>query len=324
MTPSDDEPRDQKPPKVSYPTKPEAIKKRRQHHVWQRYLKAWSDTGQLWCLMDGRIFQTGTTMIAVEKYFYKIGKLTIADIALIRFLLIDIQGLHPLTRENHENFLKLVTVPTLFEGEAAGLDDIIDTFRTNALEDYHAGIEASFLPLLESALNGDIGFYLNEQSCITLLHFLASQHMRTKGVKVRTIEVLERKDGLDVSRIWGIMSHMFATNIGMSMFLERKKRQLVLVQNMTDRVFITGDQPVVNLHGGGEKSPATLSWYYQISPRLAVLLPEINEEPAVSTASLTSAQVDDLNARIVAESHRQVFAESRASLEPYAKTRSSA
>ena len=122
--------------------------------------------------------------------------------------------------------------------------------------------EQSFLPLLESALRKDIGFYADQESCITLLHFLATQHMRTKGIKVRTIEILKRKSNLDASRIWDILSHMAATNTGMSVFLERERRKLVLVENTTDLPFITGDQPLVNLHGSdGEKSPATLSWY---------------------------------------------------------------
>jgi hypothetical protein len=61
------------------------VKKRRQHHVWQRYLKAWASDGQIHCTMDGRIFPTGTTAVAVQHDFYKIGKLTPADVALIRF-----------------------------------------------------------------------------------------------------------------------------------------------------------------------------------------------------------------------------------------------
>jgi len=306
---------------MTLPSRPDEAKKRRQHHVWQKYLKSWSTEGQLYCLMDGRIFPTGTTNLAVERCFYKIGELTAADIALIKFLLIDVKGLHPLTKKNHDNFLKLVTAPAFFEGSATELDEFIDVFRTNALEDYHMGIEASFLPLLKHALNKDISFYSNEKSCITLFHYLASQHMRTKGIKVKTIEVLNRKCGLDVSRVWPIMSHMFATNIGMGVYLERKSRRLVLLENTTDLAFITGDQPVINLHSDGKKPPATLSWYYPISPFLALLLPEVNEDPAISTESLTSAQVSHLNARIVAASHRQVFAQSRSELEPYTETR---
>jgi Protein of unknown function (DUF4238) len=113
------------------------------------------------------------------------------------------------------------------------------------------------------------------------------------------------------------MSHMFAVNIGMGVFLERRTRKLVLVENATGLEFITGHQPLINLHGDGEKPPATLSWYYPISPRLALFLTEVDEEPAFTTASLTSAQVSDLNARLVAASHSQVFARSRESLEPY-------
>jgi hypothetical protein len=52
-------------------------------------------------------------------------------------------------------------------------------------------IEAAFLPLLERALKKDISFYSDEKSRITLLHFLASQHMRTKGIKEKTIEILK-------------------------------------------------------------------------------------------------------------------------------------
>jgi hypothetical protein len=83
--------------------------------------------------------------------------------------------------------------------------------------------------------------------------------MRTKGIKEKTIEILKRKSNLDVSRIWDIMSHMSATNIGMSLYLEKERRQLVLVENTTELAFITSDQPIINLDGDGERPPETLS-----------------------------------------------------------------
>lgn len=287
-------------------------KKRRQHHVWQHYLKSWADSGQIYCGRDGRIFPTGTTAVAVERDFYKLHKLNSDDIRLIKSLVID--PANPLAKKNHEDFLALLTAPTLFEGRSPEIDTIIDIYRTNALENYHAGIEASFLPLLDRLLEKDVSFYSTEEGCITFLHFICTQHMRTKGIKVRTIELIKEKNGHDLSRIWDIMSHMLSVNIGGSIFLEREKRKPLLIENRTDVTFITGDQPVINLHGNGSRPPTSLSFYYPLAPRLALILSEVDEVPMFSTDSLTPMQVLALNKKVVEASYSQVFGHSEASI----------
>jgi hypothetical protein len=186
---------------------PDEEKKRRQHHVWQRYLKSWTVGGQIYCRREGRIFQTGTTAVAVERDFYKLHKLNSGDINLIKWLVID--PANPLAKKNHGEFLALLTAPTLFEGRSPEIDAMIDLYRTNALENYHTGIEESFLPLLDRLLEKDVSFYSTDEGCI-FLHFICTQHMRTKGIKVGTIELIRQKNGQDLSRIWDIMSHMFS------------------------------------------------------------------------------------------------------------------
>lgn len=52
-----------------------------------------------------------------------------------------------------------------------------------------------------------------------------------------------------LSRVWNIIIHMFATNVGSSLYLERKRRALIIVNNRTDIPFVTGDQPAINLKG---------------------------------------------------------------------------
>lgn len=293
---------------------PDEEKKRRQHHVWQHYLRSWAVGGQLFCLRAGRIFPTGTTAVAVERDFYKLQKLTADDFALIKLLVIDATK-HPLTKRNHEEFLATLTAPSLFEGRSPELDAIIDTYRTNVLENYHAGIESAFLPLLDRLLQKDATFYEGTDDCINFLHFLCTQHMRTKAIKTRTVAVLKEKSGIDVSRICDVMSHMFAVNAGLSLFLERKQRKLMLIENSTGEPFITGDQPVVNLHGtGGQSPPTELSLYYPLAPHLALILHEVDEEPTFSTEALTREQVLALNEKIVDASHSQVFGNSRESL----------
>jgi hypothetical protein len=155
-----------------------------------------------------------------------------------------------------------------------------------------------------------VSFYSTEEGCITFLHFICTQLMRTKGIKARTIEIVKQKNGHDLTRIWDIMSHMFSVNIGASLFLERKKRKLAIIENSTDVPFITGDQPVINLRGNRMQPVTTFSLYYPLAPRLALILSEVDEDPALSTDSLTPTQVLTLNAKIFEACHSQVFGSS--------------
>jgi hypothetical protein len=297
------------------------MKKRRQHHVWQRYLKPWATGDQIHCLRGGVIFATNTTNVAVERDFYKLHRRTTADISLIQTLIIA--PAHHLAKRHHEHLLMQFTLPALFVeqnreqlGNIEQIDNLLDECQTNALEDYHAGIENSFLPILDDILKGDLSFYSDDDRCIGFLHFICTQHMRTKGVKERSVERVKQRDGQDLSRIWNIAVHMFAFNIGMSLFVERKKRKLALVQNRTDVPFITGDQPIVNLHGDGVRPPDELCFYYPVSPNLALILTEVDKEPAFSTDSLNLAQVAAMNAKMLKACHSQVFGQTEASLAP--------
>jgi hypothetical protein len=167
--------------------------KRRHHTVWQRYLKSWTVSGAIWCLQGGRLFQTGTPAIAVEKDFYKLKNLTREDIALINMLF---DKAHPLSKQHHANLLNDLTRPfqmaEQFRGYptlAAEFDKALHEYSSDVLENYHAGIELSFLPSLDGALNGDVGFYADPERCIPFLHYLCTQFMRTKGIKERVTDL---------------------------------------------------------------------------------------------------------------------------------------
>jgi hypothetical protein len=186
-------------------------------------------------------------------------------------------------------------------------------YATNVLEDYHASIEASFIPSLESALGGDISFYKDER-CIPFLNYLCTQYMRTKGIKDRTIELCNADGSADLSRLWNVLIHMFATNIGADLFRDRRRRKLILVHNRTDVPYITGDQPAINLKGARPHPPENLSIYYPISPQLALLLADVDEEPLFGIEGLTAAQASMLNEKLFEASYKQVFAQSEGSL----------
>jgi len=295
------------------------MKKRRQHHVWQRYLKSWAVNNQLYCLSDNHIFCTNTSNVAVERDFYKLYKVNSEDLNFIKMLAVEQSN--QFTKKAHEEFLTLVTEPMRFvennieklhyDGDA---DELTDAYRTNVLEDYLSGIEDSFLPLLDLILNQNIGFYSNDESCVVFLQFICTNYMRTKGFKDTFTKEMKKKTKLNVETIWSILIHLLASNVGLHLYAERKKRKLVLVNNCTDVTFITGDQPIINLHAVKSQIPSRLAFYYPISPRLALILGEQDEEPPYSTERITSAQVSELNAKILEACHSQVFGQSEDSL----------
>jgi hypothetical protein len=301
------------------------MKKRRQHHVWQHYLKSWSVNGRVWVLREGKtIFNTDTVNVAVERDFYKVHKLTSRDLDLLRVILSGPK--HPAAKKTDEQFLALLMAPAHFVEQnrhrfknLEKIDVFLDVHMTNFLENYHAGLEANFVKLLARIKRADLSFLSSEPDSILFFYFVSMQYMRTKGIREKSIERVQAQNGHDLSRIWGILSIVFARAIGVSLFVERKQRNLALIKNRTDVPFITGDQPVINLHGQSPEPTQTVSLYYPITPRLAVLLTEVDEQPAFSTEYLTSQHASEFNERIFHASHSQVFSESEASLRPFLK-----
>lgn len=44
-----------------------------------------------------------------------------------------------------------------------------------------------------------------------------------------------------------LLAHMVALNVGLSLNAERKRHRIILLDNATDLLFITADQPVINI-----------------------------------------------------------------------------
>lgn len=57
---------------------------KKQHYVWEFYLKAWSFEGnKVWCRRNDKIFNTSTENVAQERRFYEITPLTEDEIGFI-------------------------------------------------------------------------------------------------------------------------------------------------------------------------------------------------------------------------------------------------
>ncbi len=246
----------------------------------------------------------------MEKDFYKLNNLNSEDIAFIKMLF---DNGHPLAKRNHASLLNMLMAPFQLADQVKHLRDrtklnqLLNDYSSNILEDYHAKIEKSFIPLFEGALNGDISFY-NDERCIPFLQYLCTQYMRTKGTKDRSIELCRADKSGDLSRAWNVIIHTFATNIGASLYLQRRRRKLILVRNDTEVPFITGDQPAINLKANRPHPPENLSIYYPISPKLALILGDVDEDPLFPGEGLAIEEASTLNKKLFEASYKQVFA----------------
>lgn len=137
------------------PNKP-MLRKRRHHHVWKKYLKAWEMDGKVLCQADGAQFATNSVNVAVDRDFYALGVWTPGDSQYARLLIEGIQS--EASRASALRFLRQMELPPKFEGLSAEIDEDISIFRSNAIEDQHAAIEWAFEPLLERMLRGDVSF----------------------------------------------------------------------------------------------------------------------------------------------------------------------
>jgi hypothetical protein len=299
--------------------------KRQNHHVWRHYLKPWTTNGVIWCLQHGHIFSCGTTRIAVEKDFYRLHKLTREDIALLETLF---DAGHPLSKRSQVQLLNRLMLPFQIAEQAkdpverALINQLVDYHACEALEQYHTYIEAAFIPSLENALSGDISFYNDDDRCISFLNYLCTQYWRTKGIKERAIASCDADKSADLSRVWNVLVLKFATDVYVDLYLERKRRKLILVHNRTEVPFITGDQPAINLKGARPQPAEHLSIFYPISPQLALLLADVDEEPLFPAEGLTAAQASILNAKLFEASYKQVFAQSEEALRHFITNKS--
>ncbi len=200
------------------------MKKRKQHHVWKAYLRAWATNEKLWVLQDGRIRTADIADVAVQRDFYKLNALTPADAEFIRKYWIE--PLHPSSRRVNENYLSMFSAwatmrENLSDAQAVANPAYVQFLEeqiVNAEEEFHSEMENRAAPLVQTARGGDISFYGKDDHAISFIHFLCVQHFRTSGMKRRVVERFKANLDIDISRCWNIMSQYWPPAPGAAYF----------------------------------------------------------------------------------------------------------
>lgn len=119
-------------------------------------------------------------------------------------------------------------------------------------------------------------------------------------------------------KIWGAIRQILATNITWELYSKRGQYHLVLLENKTSVLFITGDQPVINTFAFTSENVneiKDLEFYYPLSPYIAILITNRSKYLNVKFVTLTDIEVATYNNFIIKSSFEQIYSLSKEDLE---------
>lgn len=298
-----------------------SVGKKLHHYVPRFYLKAWAEDDLVYCLREGEILRTNVRNVAAENYFYRLRELSPRDVTFIREIAIDDSPER--LKHFHENLVGAFSLPhvTRRRLKASGnatpkLLAEVNTVIREMNENLHTSIEEEFKPYLDAMIAGDLSFYSDPAAVAIFFRGIAAQYLRTN--QIERARVTLGPDKLEAfQRIVNVLVHIFAINLGFNLYADRERFRLVLLENATNVLFITADQPVINIAAKPEetKPPDKFELYYPLSPNKAMLLVERLSNHLPHGPSVTAMSAHLYNLHMGAHSYQQIFASSPQELE---------
>lgn len=295
-----------------------------QHYVWAHYLEAWVDP-EFFCFRQSerKLFRTQPKVIANERNFYQTYRLSSGDFRYLEALV----GKATLetTRKSNREFIRMFQLSfelremlssmALPPGTRREIELKLEEAERTMGEQYHNAIENDAAVHLDELRRGICSFYDDDIACSKFLYFVANQYFRTPKTRSGALHSLPIPDH-DRKRTAPIEMHIYASNLGMSLYATRRKRSVVFLENESGIPFIAGDQPIFNVLDPFKTDDVEL--YYPLSPRLALLLTREQDEVDRSKRSLGAMAVETYNHLLYRASHDQIYGNDKDYLEALA------
>ena len=304
-------------------------KKRKQHYVWEHYLSAWADRGQIWCLRGNRTFRTNTDNVANRRDFYRIREMSARDFEVVNALVIEPTVAHlrgiamgwiPMFHQVYE-FKRLYEAGGVKNEEA---EQLLDVTINNLEEDLHAHIEQQAIPILANLRRQETSFLDGDEAVVYFFWFIAVQHMRTQKMMRTALRTMPVIPGFNLEASWGLIRTILAANLGAGLHRGRDVMRLTFLSTPAQAEFLTADQPTVNVRAAGlpeGEAPTELELYYPLTPTQALLVDFDGRARQVVRRDLKASEVRGYNRLIAASADEQIYASSEDTLTSCASTK---
>lgn len=294
----------------------------RQHHVFEAYLKAWSADQSFHCLYGNKVFPVQTGNIAHQRFFYEMPELTNDELGTMYQLALIVDGgesggVNAAIVLHYFEVVNLVRQIRENTTESEELHEVANSLIRTNHELHHTAIEGVHLGFLRDILNDDLRF-ANDGRLIVFLHCVATQFYRTKRQKSDfEAYAASYSDDPRFKHYWQLFSTLLANIYAKQACKTACEKTLVVIDNLTDTPFITGDQPVVSLTNGAMWG-APLSFYYPLSPKRAIIWDESYRHPKNRLQLTNADQVMAYNRLVVDAAFEQLYANQAEVLRYYA------
>jgi len=277
-----------------------SIEVKKQHYVWEYYLKGWATDGQIWCKREDKIFFPSTENVAQQRYFYEIETLSDDEIKLLRGMVMKGPAINQLTN--------LSSLNTYISIANSG-----EKWARFGLEQYHGIIESNALPVLKALRERNFDVLNDRQSKIHLCIYMGHQYTRTKKARSsftypQDPVIPEKYKYFYLQKAHNAIGFVLANAIGSSIC---DHLDLRVIENHSDINLITSDQPIYNILAIPGVTSNESSIYFPISPDLALWA---KKEPCNENIN-TEENVVKLNSFMAKNSLEFIFASSQEELE---------
>lgn len=314
--------------------------KKRQHYVFQAYLRKWaSDQNRLYFLdkSNSNIRPALPKDILFEKFFYEIPRLSdsaqfflenlmtalkIGPFGKLLFKIFIAQTQYGYTLlEDFKSHFLYKKIP-LGESLYRQLAESIDKENKRLMEDFHQEWEKIGTKYLNKLIELDSDFYYKDtESREEFLFFVSLQFTRTlkqRSAMVNIVGKLCGKDFLkfnlsdqDYKAVAPYIQRVITHAIHASFI--RMKPHLTILKNSTSIPFLTSDQPMFSIGDNTENDGYI--YFYPISPSIAIT---INEEQIDNIQEIEdSNKILHYNNRLYEKASRFVISNEERSLHNY-------